>query len=104
MFLQDYIQQQKDQFQNLCETYHVRSMYAFGSAVTPQFNPEKSDIDVFVDIDENDPVKKGTYLFELWNQLEAFFRRKVDLLTPSSVRNPVLKENIERSKVLIYER
>ena len=57
-----------------------------------------------VDIDEHDPIKRGNNLLALWTKLEEFFLRKVDLLTPSSIKNPVLKTVIDQSKVLIYER
>lgn len=84
--------------------HHVSSIYAFGSSTSSSFDPDKSDIDLVVEIDERDPLKRGNDLLELWNKLELFFRRKVDILTSSSIKNPVLKESIDRSKVLIYER
>jgi predicted nucleotidyltransferase len=104
MYLQDYIKDHSSGFQALCETHHVRSMYAFGSSTKTSFNLNSSDIDLVVDIDENDPIERGNHLLDLWAKLEEFFRRKVDLLTPSSIKNPVLKTSIDQSKVLIYER
>jgi hypothetical protein len=35
--------------------------------------------------------------------LETFFGRKVDLLTMRSVKNPVMRAEIERTKVLVYD-
>lgn len=104
MFLQDYIQQKKNHFEEFCADNHVRALYGFGSAVHSEFNPEKSDIDLLVDIDEPDPVKRGEYLMNFWDKMEDFFKRKVDLLTPSSIKNPILKDSIEKNKVLLYER
>ena len=37
------------------------------------------------------------------DKLEDFFGRKVDLLTLRSVKNPVMREEIERTKVLVYD-
>src|SRR5665213_4012775 len=102
MFLQEYIEQKSSSFRKLCEAHHVRSIYAFGSSINNSFDPDKSDIDLVVEIDENDPIKRGNDLIGLWNNLEEFFRRKVDMLTPSSIKNPVLQKTIDHSKVLIY--
>jgi predicted nucleotidyltransferase len=89
---------------NLCKTHNVKRMYAFGSAVTNKFNPEKSDIDLIVEIDENDPIEKGEKLISLWDKLEALFKRRVDLLTDQPIKNPYLKSAIDRTKILIYDR
>ena len=78
-------------------------MFAFGSSVTKKFNPKSSDIDILVDVYEINPVEKGELLMSLWDELELFFNRKVDLLTPSSLTNPYLIKSIDLTKVLIYE-
>ncbi|EFK97039.1 hypothetical protein LDC_0925, partial [sediment metagenome] len=38
----------------------------------------------------------------IWDKLESFFKRKVDLLTNLNSRNPYLKQSVDESKVLIY--
>ena len=93
----------KNELDQLCREMHVEKLYAFGSVLQPDFKTT-SDIDFVVEINEADPLKRGSYLLELWNKLEELFHRKIDLLTPSSIKNPVLKKNIDRSKVLVYER
>lgn len=104
MYLQDYIANNRSQFIVNCIRFNVSKMYGFGSAVGDSFDPASSDIDLLVDIDEPDPIKRGESLMSLWEQLEQFFKRKVDLLTPSSIKNPYLKKSIEKNKVLLYER
>jgi uncharacterized protein len=42
-------------------------------------------------------------LINIWNGLEDLFQRPVDLLTESSLRNPYLRAEIERTKKLIYD-
>lgn len=103
MNLKTYIQKKSHEFSNLCQTHSVKVLYAFGSSVTNRFNKQASDIDLLVEIDEPDPIERGEKLMSLWDKLEEFFDRKVDLLTESSLKNPVLKKNIERTKVLIYD-
>ena len=93
----------RDDFVALCRNHHVKQIYAFGSSVSDKFDPEKSDIDLLVEIDEPDPIEKGEKILSLWDKLEAFFKRKVDLLTNPNIRNPYLRQSIENSKVLIYD-
>ena len=37
------------------------------------------------------------------DKLEAYFKRKVDLVTINSIQNPFLKSNVDSSKELIYD-
>ena len=39
----------------------------------------------------------------IWDKLEDFFQRKVDLLTNSSIKNPILRKNIDTTKILLYD-
>jgi hypothetical protein len=97
------IQARNSEFSKICLAHQVKKLYAFGSAITDRFKEDTSDIDLLVEINEPDPVERGALLMDLWDQLEAFFHRKVDLLTYSSIKNPVLKANIEKTKTLIYD-
>lgn len=90
-------------FLNICKSHKVKYLYAFGSAVSENFNSEKSDIDLVVELDILDPIEHGENLIKLWDELEDFFDRKVDLLTNDSIRNPILKKNIDKTKILIYD-
>jgi predicted nucleotidyltransferase len=91
------------EFINLCTSHKVDKIYAFGSSVTDQFNPSSSDIDIIVKINIDDPADRGDALLSLWDKLESFFSRKVDLLTEESIKNPYLKSSIEKTKKLIYD-
>ncbi|MCG9910646.1 MAG: nucleotidyltransferase domain-containing protein [Flavobacteriales bacterium] len=104
MNLKDTIQVRPDEFISLCKSHDVKSVYAFGSSVTDNFKEDTSDIDLLVELNTEDPIKRGQNLLDLWDKLEAYFQRKVDLLTSSSIRNPILRKNIDSSKVLVYDR
>ena len=43
-------------------------------------------------------------LLTLWDTFEKELGRPVDLLTDQPIENPILKETVERTKVLIYDR
>jgi predicted nucleotidyltransferase len=98
------IEEKHDEFVSLCRQHRVSKIYAFGSSITDRFDPVKSDIDVLVELDIEDPIEYGKALFSLWDSLELFFGRKVDLLTDNSMRNPFLRKSIESTKKLIYDR
>jgi predicted nucleotidyltransferase len=98
------IKEKYGDFINLCRQHKVDKIYAFGSSITDHFDPIKSDIDVMVDLDIKDPIEYGETLLSLWDKLEIFFDRKVDLLTDDSINNPYLRKSIEASKKLIYDR
>ena len=81
----------------------MRSIYAFGSSVNNNFNDETSDFDLLIEIESEDPIVRGENLMSIWDKFEELFQRKVDLLTNSSIRNPVLKRSIDSTKILIYD-
>lgn len=103
MVIRDLILQDTEGFRQLCIKHGVSSLHVFGSSVGPNFDHTKSDIDVLVEVDENDPLERGEKLIGLWDSLEQYFKRKVDLLTESSLKNPYLRKRIEATKELIYD-
>ncbi len=90
-----------EQIRKLCGSNKVKSLFAFGSVLTEDFKLE-SDIDLIVDIDEKDPKTYSDSYFNLKFQLEQLFQRKVDLLEQEALKNPFLREKIERTMVRIY--
>ena len=96
------IQEKMPQIIMLLKKHQIKSAFLFGSVVTNKFSPA-SDVDFLVDIIENqEPAQAGEHLWDLGYGLENLLRRKVDLLTRSSLRNSVLINEIEKNKVSIY--
>lgn len=91
----------KDMVKKLCEQHGVKSLYSFGSANTNQFNAG-SDIDLLVELGVSDPIKYTDRYFSLKFGLEEILDRHIDLLESQAIRNPGLREAIDRSMVLIY--
>jgi uncharacterized protein len=104
MIILEEISKELNVFKTLCSTHKVKYLYAFGSSTTNKFDFDKSDIDLLVEIDSQDPIERGENLISLWDTFEEFFHRKVDLLTEASIRNPYLRKSIDSSKVLLYDR
>jgi len=103
MNFKDTIQVRPDEFVSLCKSHDVKSVHAFGSSVNGNFSDDTSDIDLLVELNTEDPIKRGQILIDLWDKLETYFQRKVDLLTSSSIRNPILRKNIDSTKILVYD-
>lgn len=103
MYLKEVINLNQNNFIDLCKTHQVKKLYAFGSSITSDFDESKSDIDLLIEIDQNDPLLKGEKLMSIWDKFESFFNKKVDLLTNSSIKNPVFKNIIDKNKALIYD-
>lgn len=103
MNLKDSIQGKPNEFITLCKNHDVKELYVFGSSVSGKFKEDSSDIDLLIELSTQDPVERGENLLNIWDKLEAFFNRKVDLLTNSSIKNPILKKSIDSSKILIYD-
>jgi|TARA_R110000751_G_scaffold102701_1_gene197599 uncharacterized protein len=97
------IKSKKEDFRSLCENHKVGKLYAFGSSIRNDFSERESDIDLLIEINVEDAMERGENLISIWNKLESFFQRKVDLLTYKSIKNPILKRNIDATKILIYE-
>ncbi len=100
--LKDLIAKDREGFKQLMEAHEVATLHAFGSSVRGDFT-DGSDVDMVVDLKAKDPLRFGELMLALWDSLEAFFGRKVDLLTLRSVKNPVMRSEIERTKVLVYD-
>lgn len=95
------INQHIGQIIRLCELNEVSTLFAFGSVINKKLRPD-SDIDFIVDIEDNDPVSYSDKYFNLKFQLEEIFKRHIDLLEQKAIRNKFLKNEIDRTKVLIY--
>ena len=104
MKIKEVIQRKLSDFVALCKKYNVERLYAFGSATTKNFDENTSDIDLLIEINNKDAITRGESLLSIWDEFEVFFQRKVDLLTSTSIRNPILKKHIDATKILIYDR
>ncbi|MFC4874301.1 nucleotidyltransferase family protein [Negadavirga shengliensis] len=90
-----------DRITELCRSNEVKNLFAFGSVTGEDFRPE-SDIDLVVDIEDSDPLSYSDKYFNLKFQLEQLLKRQVDLLEQKAIKNPYLKQQIEKTKVLVY--
>jgi len=100
--MQEFIAAKQEEIAELCRKHHVRRLSVFGSAVRDDFDPERSDVDVIVEFEEF-PIEE--YLdnkWSLYDGLSAKFSRKIDLLTWESLKNPVIRKEVEATHVMLY--
>lgn len=91
------------QVRSLCKRYGVERLSLFGSATTKDFSPKTSDVDCLVSFFNSNKLGILDRYLNLATELEKVLGRHVDLITEKSIRNPVFREVVENSKVLIYD-
>lgn len=97
------IEQHISEIRALCKKHHVKALYAFGSVVNEEDFRENSDVDLIVKLDESVVIEDyADIYFELVEEFEILFKRKVDLLLDNPIRNKYLRSSIEASKQQIY--
>ena len=96
------ITQNIEQVLALCKKYKVKSMYVFGSILTPRFN-DKSDVDLLVNFSSDiDYLSYADNILDLYSELKTLLGRNIDLVDESAIKNPYFKKEVERTKQLIY--
>jgi len=93
----------KPEIERLCRTLPVKRLGLFGSALTQNFS-KGSDVDVLVIFDSGENIDLFDKYFELKEKLEEIFKRNVDLVVDKKFRNPVLRNSIDKTRTIIYER
>lgn len=89
------------QIRTLCQDHNVEALYLFGSVLNDNFNDE-SDIDFLVKFLPIDLQHYFRNYLSLKENLENISGRAVDLVEEQSIKNPIFRKNIDRSKVKIY--
>ena len=96
------IKQKQTSVDNICRKLKVAELYLFGSAVSGQFNAS-SDLDFAVIFSsELSPLEHGEAFFELKEELDNIFNRPIDLVSYRVVKNPIFKQELDRTKVSLY--
>lgn len=96
------IRQKFPDLEALCRRHRVQTLEVFGSAMDGTFDRSRSDLDFLVEF-LPEPVRPslGAY-FDLRDDLESLFHRKVDLVMLRAIRNRYLLEAINHQRKLLY--
>lgn len=83
----------------LCKKHKVHKLFVFGSILTNHFT-DKSDVDMVVDFEPQDLMDYADNYFELKYSLQDLLGREVDLLEEKAIRNPILRRNVDNTKLV----
>lgn len=85
----------------LIKRYHIRRLVLFGSAARREIEPQ-SDIDLMVEFEKDQAPSLGG-MVTISEAFSAIFGgRKVDLVTPSILKNPYRRRAIEKDMQELY--
>jgi uncharacterized protein len=85
----------------LCEAHKVKSLYAFGSVLTDDFN-KLSDIDLIVDFLQLPVEDYADNYFDFKFSLQDIVKRPIDLLEEKAIKNPFFKQSVNQQRQLVY--
>lgn len=84
--------------------HQVKRAHIFGSAVTGKFRPD-SDIDLLVKFE--DKLTNSEYAHHFWSlylELSKLLGHQVDLITEDGLKNPYFIEELNETKIPIYDK
>ena len=100
----DIVKNNLDKIRNICNQYHVRSLYVFGSAATEEHFDQQSDVDFLISyyrVESGIGIEPFDY-FDVLFSLEKFTEKKVDLVVDEAVKNSYFRKKMDSQKILIY--
>ena len=99
----DLIEQNRSALADLCRHFGVASLEVFGSAVTGDFDPTRSDIDFIVEFaQEQDLGPWMSHYFAFKEALQTLLGRPVDLVMPEAMKNPYFIRDANKTRRPIY--
>jgi predicted nucleotidyltransferase len=89
---------------DLCREFGVARLEVFGSVCTPDFDPERSDVDFIVEYPPD--YEFGPWLtryFALEEALATLLGRKVDLVMTKATENKWFRREANKTRTAIYD-
>jgi predicted nucleotidyltransferase len=90
-----------DRIRDFCMRWKIVEFALFGSVLRDDFRPD-SDVDVLVTFGAEATWSYWDGWFEMIEELEAMFGRKVDLVTKRSLKNPFRRHEILKTHQVVY--
>jgi predicted nucleotidyltransferase len=95
----------KQNLEVFCKKWKIKTIYLFGSALRPDFDPKTSDFDIMIEF--HSPADWSLFdHFEMQEEFVILAGRAVDLLTKRSVErshNHIRKNEILNTAKVVYE-
>ncbi|MHB0980502.1 MAG: nucleotidyltransferase family protein [Thermoleophilia bacterium] len=85
-----------------CVRYGVSHLDVFGSALSNEFRPGKSDLGLLVELGPMDPYDRIDAYFGPLDELRVILGTEVGLVMADAVKNRFIAADIERTKQVVY--
>jgi predicted nucleotidyltransferase len=93
----------REEIRTICHRLGVRRLWLYGSAVREDFAETRSDVDMLVEWRTGDRRRAFRDFITLKEDLTRVVGLPVDLVEEGTIRNPYLREAIERERLLIHD-
>ena len=89
----------------LCKKYKIKRLWAFGSVLRKDFHKE-SDLDLLYELDHDGLMGREhlDLFFGFLDSMRELFKREIDTVWYPGIKNPYFKEEIDETKVLLYDK
>jgi predicted nucleotidyltransferase len=91
-----------NEIEALCSRYGVARLEVFGSALREDFQADRGDLDMLVELKPMEPYARVEAYFGLLDALRTLLHQDIDLVMAGAVKNPYISQEIERTKQLLY--
>lgn len=96
------LEDKQQQIAEACRRFGVSRLHVFGSALSDEFRPGDSDIDLLVEFTSMSPHQLVDAYFDLLDTLRSVLDTRVDLVMADAVKNRYIAADIERTKQVLY--
>ena len=86
----------------LCKQYRVNRLEVFGSAATGAFDPATSDVDLLAEFDLTGDGSALEQYIGFIQAAEALLGCKVDVVNPTTIRNPYFRDGVDDTRRQVY--
>ncbi len=100
--MNELIEANRDRIADLCRKYRVARLEVFGSAATGGFDAARGDLDFLVEFLPESPMGPFRQYFDFLLDLQNLFKREVDLVETSAIRNPYFARSVNASRKVLY--
>ncbi len=96
------LEDRRDAIRATCEPFRVVRLDVFSSVLRDDYEPGRSDVDLLVDFGPISPFEKPDAYFGLLDELRAILGADVDLVMVGALKNRYVREDVDRTKRLVY--
>jgi uncharacterized protein len=96
------IDQHRVKLDEICRKYRVKTLEVFGSAADGTWDASSSDLDFLVEFLAEAAERSFWGYFDLREELQQLFGRKVELVMPNAIRNPYFLKAVNQQRQVLY--